>query len=101
MSLRERQKEKTMKCEECGVELPLLANCESHLLHTDAEYKAAWDLTGGRFQIFAYTGDRNLDNDEAFVDTRSRFIFRGARKDVETVVPVIQRWLDEQSKKER
>jgi hypothetical protein len=90
-----------MKCPGCGAELPTYARGEPHLLHTDAEFKAAWDLTDGRFQVFVYPpepGDPAF-GEEAICDTRSKYLFGCDRKIVEVLVPVIQRWLDEQAAK--
>lgn len=88
-----------MRCAECGADLPTYARGERHLMHTDAEYKAAWDLTDGRFQVFVYPpepGDPDF-GDEAHVETRAKTLLQGKhRQDVETLVPVIQRWLDVQ-----
>jgi|ERR1700722_5571377 len=88
-------------CPDCGAELPTYVRGEPHLLHTDPEYKKAWDLTDGRFQVFVFPPDPDpsVPDNETMVHTRARSLFMGKRVVVEAIVPVIQKWLDEQAAK--
>jgi hypothetical protein len=98
VSTAETIKVETTKCPDCGAELPTYARGEPHLLHTDPEYRRAWDLTLGRFQVFVYPQEPDSD-DEADIDSRTRRLASGPRQFVEIIVPVLQRWLDEQAAK--